>query len=759
MLRSDKVSSSTPDGTELLARSDFAIFTIISYVISIVKRHFAAALVIMACSTALGLLYLFIMPPSFTTTGIMVIDTHKIQPLQQQQPIMEGNQLDPQAVLTEVEILRSPNVISSVIRKLGLAKDPEFVGNGGLFGSVLNLIDGLWGGSELPSESERQDRAIAAIERRCTVSRVGLTYVMAITCRSMSPVKSAKIVNAIAETYIAEQLDSKSQAARRSSGWLQDRITELRAQAAAADQAVVDYKRAHNIVVFDNFNGNKRSVNEQQVSEVNSQLTLARAATAEAKARLDRIQDVLAQAIPDASVADALKNEVIIRLRNEYVDLAERERILEVKYGVNHLAASGLRAQMGEVLRNIFDETKKIRESYKSDYEIALAREQSLERSLAAAVSGSQTTNQAQIELRALESTSQSYRTVYDTFLQSFMRSVQQQSFPILETRLIGPATPPTQKSAPKPLIVLGISTTAGLLSSIAFASYREFSDRGFRTRAQIEETLGKNCVSTLPALNTRNVSARNSNANQIAPLGGRTIIYKDNIMNYVVNSPFSQYTEALRSVKLETDLRSGVKFNGVIGITSTLPNEGKSTIASNFAHLIAHAGSRVVLVDCDLRKPSLSDQFAPDAAVGLVQVIAGKIELADAVWTEPSIQLTFLPAGSPSKLLHTGEILGSNAMKILIDRLRDIFDYVIVDLPPLLPVIDARATANFIDSYFYVVEWGWTNRKIVERLLADTPEIYDRLLGVIFNKVEMNEMARYEGDASSHNYRKYYGP
>jgi polysaccharide biosynthesis transport protein len=135
-------------------------------------------------------------------------------------------------------------------------------------------------------------------------------------------------------------------------------------------------------------------------------------------------------------------------------------------------------------------------------------------------------------------------------------------------------------------------------------------------------------------------------------------------------------------SLKLEIDLRRESKSNNVIGITSTLPNEGKSTIASNFAHLIAHAGSWVILVDCDLRKPTLSDLFTAGTGGGLDRLIAGEIQLADAVWTELSSGMTFVPAGSSAQLLHTGEILASNAMQSFMDRLRNTYDYVIVDLP-----------------------------------------------------------------------------
>jgi polysaccharide biosynthesis transport protein len=753
MLQVNKASPLVSDDAEGLARSELTK-TFNSFK-KILKRQFRVFVVLMACTTALGLFYLFITPPSFTATGTMLIDTHRVQSLQQK-PDLGATASDTGTVQTEVEVLLSRTISLSVIRDLRLAEDPEFAGgNRGLLGFVLNLVPGL-GGS-----GGKQSEALVAFESRRTVSRVGLSNVMEIGFRSLDPVKSARIVNAIADAYLTEQLDAKYQATRRASAWLEDRIKELRAQASFADRAVVDFKRANNIVTVEAANGgNARLMNEQQLSEVNSQLILARAATAEAKARLDRMQVVMKQDVPDAAVADVLKSEIIIRLRNQFLDYAARERVWAERYGASHVAAVDLRTQMLELRRNINDEMKKIAESYKSDYEIALARERSLESSLATEVTESQITHDAQVQLRELESNAKSYRTIYDSFFQRYMESVQQQSFPITETRLISAAIPPTHKSRPITLLVLAISTAGGLMLSFAFACYRELSDRVFRTRAQIEEVLEASCIATLPALKSPDPVSSAVIAEDAASRAERTLVHKHDLMNYVVDSPFSEFTEGLRSLKLVMDLNGVLKSNRVIGLTSTLPNEGKSTIASNFAHLLAHAGRRVILIDCDLRKPSLSQQFAPDAAGGLIQVIAGKIDLADAVWTEPSSGLTFLPApaSAASKLLHTDEILSSHAMKTLIDRLCKTFDYVIVDLSPLLPVIDARATSNFIDSYVYIVEWGQTNRDIAERLLAETPEIHDRLLGVILNRADMRKMARYEGYASSYNYRKYYG-
>jgi len=223
------------------------------------------------------------------------------------------------------------------------------------------------------------------------------------------------------------------------------------------------------------------------------------------------------------------------------------------------------------------------------------------------------------------------------------------------------------------------------------------------------------------------------------------------------VDQPFSQFTELLRSLKVMADLNSLVGANKVIGLTSSLPNEGKSTIASNFASMIAHAGAKVILVDADLRNPSLSRKLAPGAAAGLVDVAAGRTALHDALWTDPATGLTFLPTGPEStKLLHPNEVLGSAAIKTFFNKLRDAYDYVIVDFPPLVPVVDTRTTTSFIDSYVYVVEWGKTHIDVVEHSLSNAREVYDRLLGVVLNKANMSVLQRYERYRTTYYYRKY---
>ncbi|WP_027524869.1 polysaccharide biosynthesis tyrosine autokinase [Bradyrhizobium sp. Ec3.3] len=717
--------------------------TLNSY-LDIVRRQFPTMVAIVSACLILALLYLFTAAPQYTSTASMVIDTRKVQ-LFQQQSILGDVAVDSATVETQVEILKSENISLAVIRDLHLVDDPEFVGGGGgLLSAVIGSTVGLFSSSRPPSEFELTRKALQRFESARTIKRLGLTYVMELGFTSRDPAKAARIASAIADAYIVDQLEAKYQATRRASVWLQDRIKELRTQASAAQKSVVDFKIANNIV-----DSGGRLMNEQQLAEVNSQLVLAHASTAEAKARLDRMNDILRQDIPDANVTDALKNDTIVKLRAQYVDMAAKESIWSAKYGRDHLAAVNLRTQMAEIKKNITDELKRIQESYKSDYDIALTREESIKSSLASVVSESQLTNQAQIQLRELESNAQSYQAMYDNFLQRYMESVQQQSFPITEARVISAATQPLGKSSPKTLMVLAVALLGGLMLSFGVAIARELTDSVFRTTDQVEELLDANCISILPALGIEPSTL----AGKLGKRGGQ----RPNLLRYVVENPLSRFTEAVRALKVAVDLNSIVREQRVLAVTSTLPNEGKSTLATNLAHLMAHGGARVILIDADLRNPSLSRALVPDVKVGLVDVIAERARLDDILTVDPETKLSILPAGVTSKLLHTNEILASKAMHHLVSSLRSKFDYVVLDMPPMAPVVDVRVTSLYVDSYVFVVEWGKTKTDVVRHMLRNASAIQDKLLGVVLNKADTKMLARYESYHGRYYYQKYY--
>ncbi|HMF05480.1 MAG TPA: CpsD/CapB family tyrosine-protein kinase [Methylocella sp.] len=185
------------------------------------------------------------------------------------------------------------------------------------------------------------------------------------------------------------------------------------------------------------------------------------------------------------------------------------------------------------------------------------------------------------------------------------------------------------------------------------------------------------------------------------------------------------------------------------------LPGEGKSTVAANYAQLIAHAGTRALLIDADLRNPTLSVKLVGERT-GLIDVLAGWQPVEEAILAGSRSGLYFLPAGVKANMPHTNELLASEAMRNLITKLQESFEYIVLDLPPLIPIVDARVTANFIDSFICVVQWGSTKIDVVRHALATAPEVYGRLLGVILNKVDMSAVGRFERYRNNYYYEKY---
>jgi capsular exopolysaccharide synthesis family protein len=663
-------------------------------------------------------------------------------------------------------------------------------------------------------------------------------------------------------------------------------LRELREQATAADRAVVEFKAQHNIV---NTGGrDKPLMHEQRVAELNSQLVLARAQVAEARARVDRVEAILragdtSDAMVDPTVADSLKNEVITKMRMQYFTLAQRAEEWAKRYGSAHLAVVNLRGQMREIRSSIVDELRRIAETYRSDSAIAEQRQAEIEHDLEQAVGQSQVADRAQVQLTELESNAQSYRALYDDFLQRYTESVQAQSFPITEARIVTAAARPLTKSHPRIFLVMLISASGGLILGLLLGHLRDLADRVFRTRDQLEQILQFDCLATLPKIkasypNTAFVAARGipSRVQQDRPaitkLGTSTLVREpastaadvvsampslpSTVENgepgaprqetaavasinaaaalgidpsdvpafdgpaaaeislpvasfelgtgetplscpasddrgaaggglvspdstdaasaprliarcrdpswEVLNQPLSAYTEGIRSLKMALDLtrrrtaRKNRKPKKIFGITSSSPNEGKSTIAASLAHLIAHAGHRVILVDCDLRATKLTRTFAPEAKIGLLEILSGDASLEDVVWSDGSGKLHFLPAVSITRVSHTPEIIGAEEMRTLLERFRADYEYAIIDLTPLLPVIDVRATEGLIDNYLFVVEWGRTKIDLVQRSLKEAPGISSKMLGAILNKVDSRELRRYEG-YGGYDYDKYY--
>ena len=721
--------------------------------------------VVVACGLAgvvLGIAYMATAVPIYTSSVDLLIDKSRSRVIDQL-TVESGVFQDEAETLSQIELLKSEAIARNVVNRLDLSRNPVFMDGAPsmislMIGGVRRLLslgvsliaDSSLEASDTPDASQADiERAVGMVRDNIKVERVGRTYVLRLYYDSPSPALSAEIASAFGAAYLEDQLQSKFDATTRAGNWLQDRITELREQAYEADIAVQAFRTEHNLIA-----AGGRLVSEQQLSEVSTQLIAAQAATAEARARVEQLEALIESGKTDAVVNDALVSSTINALRTRYLNASRLKAEIEAKLGPTHVQVIRLRDEMVELERLIFSELERIAESYRSTYNVALSREQSLRSSLDDILGVNVLANTTQVQLRELEREAETFRTLYTSFLRRHQETVQQQTFPISDARVISPATAPKSPSSPKATISLALFLTLGLAAGVGVGAFREYRDRFFRTADQVRSEAQTDFLGYLPAIRKFSPATENTES-----------LWKAGSLNaYVRNHPFTAFSETLRNIKVAADLAlpdSGVK---VIGVVSCLPSEGKTTVSTNFANLIAQQGARVALVDGDLRNPGLTRSLASRPKSGLVEVLTGD---ADPEQPLPLLfdhegKLSVLPAVLNRRVSNTSDLLASARMETVLERLKAANDYIVVDLPPTGPVVDAKAFARRIDAFVFVVEWGRTSRMLVRNTIEHTPIFRDKCLGIVLNKCDERKMRLYRSFGSeeyyySSQYKSYY--
>jgi polysaccharide biosynthesis transport protein len=719
-------------------------------VVDIVRRQWPLIAAILAGTLTLIIVYLLTATPMYTANARILMDTRQTQVLDKDSGVTNAL-IDPGFVDSQVEILNSDDLILSIVRRLKLTDDPEFNGSEpGLIPLVIGKVLSLFSSDGPPSKERIERGAVEAIQKNLKVERVLTTYVLSVSFRSKSAEKAAQITNAISDAYMVGALEAKYQSTKRAGEWLQQRSAELREQATASDRAVQTFKAQNNIV------GTSRGLmSEQQLTDVNTQLIQARAATAEAKARLDRIEAISDKDLAQPTVTDALSNTVITRLRAQYLDLAAQYADWSSRYGKTHQASVNLANRMEEMRKAIADEVRRIADSYRSEYEIAKSRETSLEDNMKGLVAQAGSTAQAQVKLRDLESAADTYRNLYNNFLEKLQQATQNQSFPISEARIISTAVKPDKKSSPKTVLFLIGGVIGGLCFGFGAAFSRELLSDVLRTPGDVEDELGVKCLGVLPDI--RPAAPVVQKARALLPGDVSSEKEKESsLSHYVVDHPFSRFAETLRNIKVSIDVARLTRDVKVIGIVSSLPKEGKTTVAANFGHLTALTGHRTLLIDGDLHTRSLTRELAPSATTGLVEVLKDPRSLGHHIKRSQETGLDFLPSFVISRMVNSADVMASKAMADMLMVMRENYDYIIIDLAPVMPVTDAKAVSHLLDAMVYVIEWGRTTRSALQESMSSSESIQKKLLGAVLNRANPKMLKRIEAYKGSH-YNSYY--
>jgi exopolysaccharide transport family protein len=701
-------------------------------------RHWKFIASVVGVVLLVAVVYVLKQTPLYTATAQVLLEPPK--DMRPGNAALSDNSSDLGDALIEnqLAIIRSTVFLRRVVQKEHLVSDPEFGSRSPQEAQGTAAAAETKSAAENPDVVAKELASTGSLAGAVAVKRVGEGYILAISVTSVDRERAGKLANAVADGFIVEKLDARFEAAKKASAWLSDRLGELRQQLRDSEEAAARFRAEHGLVQ----SGGNVTLSEQQLQELNGKLGAARTDLAGKKARADLMHSIVqkggnVQSMPDLPVSPTLQT-----LRGQEAAISQKEAELATRYSDRHPLVVNARAEHRDIERAINAEMQRLAANVDNDYQLAKARAAAVEREFRQATGQSDPDDRTAITLRELERTAAVNKSLFEDFLQKSKIAQDQTTFQVQDARVITPAGP-GGLSYPNKTRTIMMALVIGLLLGTGGAFAKEQLNSGFTTPRQAENMLG---LPVLTSVSTMAVADLTSNGNVFE------------IPRYAAAMPLSRFSESIRK------LRSGIQMADVdhppklIQLTSTVPNEGKTTIALSLALSAAASGLKVLIIDADLRHSSVSRFFGMLKETGLVDTLLGgdprkfiKFSKDAKVWV--------LAAGS--KTQNPTDLLGSERMDSLLQNCKESFDLVLIDTPPVGPVMDPVIVSQVVDKVVYVIRWASTARELVERSIKRFPGSR-KVAGVVFNLVDEKLAQKYGKHAyeyyySGRDYKKYY--
>lgn len=725
----ERMAASVPAVTKLERDDSDTYFYLRAYWHILLKRRWTVLTVAFVLTTLVAIIS-FKMQPVYQAVARLEIEaeTPQIQSLSDLDRSMPS---DEAFVETQVRIIQTDNLAWRTIEQLWLAEKPAFA----------RSIKGRE--SDPGSLATVQARLIKEFTDRLKVERVRDSRLVEVKFESTDPQLAVQVVNALVQNYIEANFRKRYDATRQASGWMEQQLDELKAKVERSQQAMVDYERQNTIVNI----SDKQNVVEQQLADLSRDLTNAQSERLEKESLYNLIR------VNEEQVAFLAQNELLQRLEEKHADFKTQYVDALGQYGPNFPKVIRLRDQVNEIQSLIDRERKRIVSRIRNDYLAAVGREKLLAAAVAQQKAEVGRLNQLLIQHNILKREFETNQQLYENLLRRLKDATVSAGLRATNIHVVDTALLPSIPVRPKKLLNIAIGLLVGMILGVTLAFVEEGLDNSVKSAEDVEKLIAVPTLAIVPeaALNGGRPSWLRRLREPKPSADGAVELT-------VLKQPSSLLAESFRSLRTAILLSMAPRPPQAILVTSPQPNEGKTCTALNLTLALAQRGARVLIVDADLRKPGIARPLGLSEERGLSSILTGAHSLEEVLYQLETLpNLWVMPAGLRPP--NPAELLCSSSMGQLLERLRQMFQHVIVDSPPSLMVTDATILSSLVDGTILVAQPGVTTRAALARAHKLLESAGARVMGVVLNRVSSrnSDLDYYYGYYHSRYYRSYF--
>ncbi len=663
--------------------------------------------------TLIAILVVFSLTPVYQATTILQIEQEqaKVVSIEDIYGIDGGSD---NYINTQLEVLKSRGVLEKVINKLNLLNNPEFnthLQEAPWYAGVLDWRS--WFGLEAPQKPDDTSivmrDTISQLNEMITIEPVRKTQIVKIHAESENPRLAANIANAIASSYIESYMESKLALTLNATEWMQGRLGELSEKLRIAEQELQDYREQEQLIDLEGVltvSSNELKALTQSLVTIRNKLTVSENIYAQIRSGKVKQGD-------NQTLQAVLKHPLIQGLKQEESKLERQVNDLSRRYGPKHPKMISAKSELESIRQNISMQISNIVEGVEREYEIDKANERSLQAAVNEVKSKVQEINRKQFRLRALEREVQTNKDLYDAFFKRIQETSATSDLQTANARIVDKAFTPEIPVKPKKKLIVALAALLGLMVSCGIAFLLEMLNNTIRTTRDVEDKLNLPVLGVLPRLVDKSLL--------------------DHVHNLFNDKTDPTFGEAIRTIRTSVNLTAMGQEHRLFAVTSTVPGEGKSSTASNLALALGQLGT-ALLIDCDLRRPVVGKNFnIKGGSVGLANLLAGTASMSDAIHKLEDIDIIACGMVPP----NPQELLASEQFSDLLKKLREHYDYVILDCPPIQNVSDVLMVSRHCDGLVYVVEAGRMQVSAVQTAVGRLLQANAPVTGAVLNKID----------------------